>query len=153
MDRHRKGGTEAPPSKQEKKLLDQLDEIQIDRSVSDIWPYTFAAPKADNQFMSTAGGLNDSQKEKDKDKKKPVAKFFELPFLDIYKPFEDQLERPFETPKPLEEEESKNGYFPPVKNEADLPVQDLSQLVGQSYMGVINQTLIQSNRETVNLDN
>ena len=143
MDRHRKGGTEAPPSKQEKKLLDQLDEIQIDRSVSDIWPYTFAAPKADNQFMSTAGGLNDSQKEKDKDKKKPVAKFFELPFLDIYKPFEDQLE----------EEESKNGYFPPVKNEADLPVQDLSQLVGQSNMGVINQTLIQSNRETINLDN
>lgn len=143
LDRNRKTGAEAQPSKQEKKLLDQLDEIQIDRSVSDIWPYTFSAPKVDNQFMGTAGGLNDSQKEKDKDKKKPVAKFSELPFLDIYKPFEDQLERPFETPKPLEEEESKNGYFPPVKNEAEAPVQDLSQLVEQSYMGVINQTLIQ----------
>jgi len=40
-----KNNKDSQPTKNELKLLDKLNQLQIHRSVSDIWPYTFAAPK------------------------------------------------------------------------------------------------------------
>ena len=67
--------------------MDRIDEIQRDKSVSDIWPYTFAAPKSQTQSLTHMGSLNDSAK--DKEEKKFVGRF-ELPFLNVYKPFQSK---------------------------------------------------------------
>jgi len=66
--------------------LDRIDEIQRDRSVSDIWPYSFAAPKSQSQSLTPMGSLNESAKDKEREEKKFVGRF-ELPFLNVYKPF------------------------------------------------------------------
>jgi len=55
----RRNPKDGQPSKAALKIMKKIDEIDIHKSISDIWPYTFAAYKP-VASKTPAGGLNDS---------------------------------------------------------------------------------------------